>query len=123
MHAGPQTTPTLRRRPRHAARATCVALADMPAYPPALVDMVERTIRELPRGRLWFTYKDIRFYFGVSRATVARRLREGLVPGVLMEGDSVIEDAPVRRFDLEQLRWLLLAVRFHSRRRPDASRI
>jgi len=85
--------------------------------------MVERTIRELPRGRLWFTYKDIQFYFGVSRATVARRLREGLVPGVLMEGDSVIEDAPVRRFDLEQLRWLLLAVRFHSRRRPDQSRI
>lgn len=93
------------------ARMTAVALDEMPIYPDVLVHAVERAIADLPRGKLWFTYRDIKDHFGVSRATVARRLRDRLVPGVRMEGDHVLEDGAVRRFDRMQLRWLLLAVR------------
>jgi hypothetical protein len=76
---------------------------------------VAAAIEALPKTQLWFTYKDIQFFFGVSRATVARRLRAGLVPGVRMAGSSVVEESPVRRFDRDQLRWLLLAVRHRKR--------
>lgn len=120
MDAGQHVTPSSRRRVRSARRVVCVAVEDLPDYPPAAVDSVARAMEALPRGRLWFTYKDINYYFGVSRATVTRRLRKGVVPGVMMDGESVIEDAPVRRFDREQLHWLLLAVRFHSRRGAGA---
>ncbi len=104
-------------RPRRAQRSArrhtkeCVAISDLPRYPDELMAAVDAVVRELPASQLWFTYRDIRRYFGVSRATVARRLRERLVPGVLMEGDHVLEDGAVRRFDRMQLRWLLLAVR------------
>jgi hypothetical protein len=95
---------------------------DMPRYPVEAIERATRALQQLPSSQLWFTYKDVRFYFGVSRATVARRLREGLVPGVTMAGASVVEDAPLRRFDREQLRWLLLAIRHrHRRQAPSAS--
>ena len=99
-----------------------LTLDDMPKYPVEAIERATRALQQLPSSQLWFTYKDVRFYFGVSRATVARRLREGLVPGVTMAGASVVEDAPLRRFDREQLRWLLLAIRHHHRRQaPSAS--
>lgn len=89
--------------------------AEMPSYPPEAVEAATMVLKQLPQTQLWFTYKDIQFFFGVSRATVARRLREGLVPGVRMAGSSVIEDSPVQRFDRDQLKWLLLALRHRAR--------
>lgn len=100
---------------RRARQTRVIGLEDLPDYPDAAQEAVDRALTALPRERIWFTYKDIRAYFGVSRATVARRLKDGLVPGVSLEGERVIEDAPVRRFDRDQLRWLLLAVRFQRR--------
>lgn len=97
-------------RPSH---VLCVD--DMPVYPNDAHVSVAAAIEALPKTQLWFTYKDIQFFFGVSRATVARRLRAGLVPGVRMAGSSVVEESPVRRFDRDQLRWLLLAVRHRKR--------
>lgn len=88
---------------------------DMPHYAYEAHESVAAALGALPKAQLWFTYKDIQFFFGVSRATVARRLREGLVPGVTMAGSSVVEDGPVRRFDRRQLKWLLLSLR-HRRR-------
>lgn len=99
-------------RPSH---VLCVD--DMPAYSDEAQRSVAAALEALPQAQLWFTYKDIQFFFGVSRATVARRLREGLVPGVRMAGSSVMEDAAVRRFDRSQLKWLLLALRHRSRQR------
>jgi len=83
----------------------------MPDYPSSDQELVDRTISALPPNRMWFTYADIRESFGISRATVARRVKGGLVPGIRFKGTSVVEDGPVRRFDRGQLRWLLLAVR------------
>lgn len=97
-------------RPSH---VLCVD--DMPAYSDEAHESVAAALEALPQAQLWFTYKDIQFFFGVSRATVARRLREGLVPGVRMAGSSVVEDAAVRRFDRGQLKWLLLALRHRPR--------
>lgn len=107
-----------------------LTLDDMPEYPVEAIERATQALQQLPSSQLWFTYKDVQFYFGVSRATVARRLQEGLVPGVTMVGASVVEDAPLRRFDREQLRWLLLAIRHHHRRqapseppRPDLAAV
>lgn len=97
-------------RPSH---VLCVD--DMPAYSDEAHESVAAALEALPQAQLWFTYKDIQFFFGVSRATVARRLRERLVPGVRMAGASVVEDAAVRRFDRVQLKWLLLALRHRVR--------
>ncbi len=94
-------------------RVLCVD--DMPAYSDEANESVAAALEALPQAQLWFTYKDIQSLFGVSRATVARRLREGLVPGVRMAGSSVVEDAAVRRFDRGQLKWLLLALRHRPR--------
>lgn len=88
-----------------------IDLSDMPDYPSSDQELVDRTISALPPNRMWFTYADIRESFGISRATVARRVKGGLVPGIRFKGTSVVEDGPVRRFDRGQLRWLLLAVR------------
>ena len=94
-----------------------LSVDDMPAYSEDAHEGVAAALQLLPHAQLWFTYKDIQFFFGVSRATVARRLRDGLVPGVRMAGESVVEDAPVRRFDRGQLKWLLLALRHRQRQR------
>jgi len=90
-----------------------VSLADLPDYPPLDQELVDRSIAALPPNRIWFTYAAIRECFGVSRATVARKVKKGLVPGIRFRGASVLEDGPVRRFDRNQLRWLLLALRSH----------
>ena len=98
-----------RRRPEPEIRT--VAAAELPIYTDVARERAEHSIAELPPGKLWFTYSDVRASFGVSRATVVRKLREGLVPGIRMNGARVLEDGPVRRFDRDQLLWLLLAVR------------
>ena len=84
---------------------------DMPVYPDDLHVAVERSIAELPPEKIWFTYRDLQRHFGVSRATIARRLKDGLVPGIRRLHGRVLEEGAVRRFDRAQLRWLLLALR------------
>jgi hypothetical protein len=81
---------------------------------------VDRSIAALPTEKLWFTYQDIRRCFGVSRATAARRLKDGVVPGVRFQQGRMIEDGAVRRLDREQLRWLLLAVQSGPQRTQHA---
>lgn len=102
-------------RARQERPSRTLKVEDMPAYPEEAHESVAAALDMLPKSQLWFTYKDVNFFFGVSRATTARRLREGLVPGVRMAGSSVMEDAAVRRFDRGQLKWLLLAVRHRAR--------
>lgn len=87
-----------------------VRLADLPTYPREAVQQIEYLISNLPSERLWFTYHDIRRSFGISRATIARRLKVGLVPGVRFHQGRMLEDGAVRRLDRVQLHWLLLAV-------------
>ena len=87
--------------------------ADLPEYPLLDQELVDRSIAALPPNRIWFTYRAIKECFGVSRATVARKVQQGLVPGIRFRGASVLPDGPVRRFDRNQLRWLLLALRSH----------
>ena len=82
----------------------------MPAYPPALVAAVEQSLLDLPAARVWLTYRDIQDHFGVSRATVARRVKDGLVPRVRLQEGRVLDEGSVRRFDRGQVRWILLAV-------------
>lgn len=89
-----------------------VSVEAMPTYPEELHRAVERSLTELPPDKVWFTYRDIKRHFGVSRATVARRVKDGLVPGIRRQRDRVLDDGAVRRFDRVQLHWLLLAVRF-----------
>jgi hypothetical protein len=89
-----------------------VVTDDLPNYRHELVQLVETSMQEIPGDIVWFTYKDIQRHFGISKATIARRLQEGLVPGVRIVGSQVQADGNVRRFDRTQLRWLLLAVRF-----------
>ena len=93
-----------------------VTLKDMPDYPPDLQQSVDCMLADLGAGHNLMTYRAIKDCFGVSRATVARRVKEGLAPGVRMANGRVLDDGPVRRFDRTQLRWLLLAVRFAKRR-------
>lgn len=84
---------------------------DMPDYPGDLVHQIEEEIAAIPTDRVLLTYREIWGYFGVSRATVARRMKEGLVPGIRMSEGRVLDDGPVRRLNRVQIRWLLLAVR------------
>ncbi len=62
-------------------------------------------------NRVLLTHKEIWDYFGASRATVVRRMRDGLIPGIRLQHGRVLEDGPIRRFSRAQVRWLLLAVR------------
>lgn len=105
----PSTAPAV--RDRSGAPTRVVSLDELPKYPQLDQDLVDQTIAALPPSKMWFTYQAIRDCFGVSRATVARRVKKGLVPGIRFRGNSVIEDGSVRRFDRTQLRWLLLSVR------------
>lgn len=93
--------------------------ADMPVYSDFDRQAVERSLAALPPTKVWFTYAAVHESFGISRATVARRVKEGVVPGIRFRGGNVLEDGAVRRFDREQLLWLLLAVR--SRRSSPTS--
>lgn len=88
-----------------------VSMDDMPSYTDLDHEMIERSLETLPEDKVWFTYSAVQKSFGISRATVARRMKEGLIPGIRFNGANVLEDGPVRRFNRIQLRWLLLAVR------------
>lgn len=88
-----------------------VSESDMPDYPADLASSVDQSIRSIPTDRVLLTYREIQDYFGVSRATVTRRMKDGLVPGIRLVHGRVLDDGPVRRLDRTQVRWLLLAVR------------
>jgi hypothetical protein len=88
-----------------------IGLGDMPAYDDADRALVESALAALPAGKGLLTYSDVRDSFGISRATIVRKVRGGLVPGIRFVGSRVLEDGPVRRFTREQVRYLLLAAR------------
>lgn len=88
-----------------------ISVEDMPGYAELEHEIVERSLMTLPEDRIWFTYSAVQRCFGISRATIARRMKDGLIPGIRFQGANVLEDGPVRRFDRTQLRWLLLAAR------------
>lgn len=100
-----------RAEPERGREFRVVALNEMPRYPPELVTAVMKSIKEAPTERVLLTYKEIDAFFGVSRATVARRLKDGKIPGIRLKHGRVLEDGPVRRLDRTQLLYLLLAVR------------
>lgn len=93
------------------AEVTTLTPDDMPNYPSDLVAQVDQEIAAIPTDRVLLTYKEIWDYFGVSRATVVRRMKDRLVPGIRMSNGRVLDDGPVRRLSRLQVRWLLLAVR------------
>lgn len=111
MAAKPKPTPA----PRGDVRF--IKLDDLPDYPPEIIAMVDNSIAALPEELAWLTYRDIRKRFGISRATIARRLKDGLIPGVRFQCGRMLDDGSVRRFDRTQLRWLLLAVRSSAKAR------
>jgi hypothetical protein len=88
-----------------------LTLEDMPSYPVDLIASTKRAIKEINSDRVLLTYKEIDAFFGISRATVARRLKDGLVPGIRFQHGRVLEDGSVRRLDRTQVLYLLLAVR------------
>jgi hypothetical protein len=88
-----------------------VSVADMPAYHEDLRASADAAVAALPRDRCLFTYADIAQWLGISRATVLRRVRGGLVPGIRFQNDRVIEEGAVRRFTREQLRYIVLAAK------------
>lgn len=88
---------------------------DMPAYSEEEIAEVDRVIAEIKSDRLLLGYADIQGLFGVSKATVNRRMKEGMIPGVRIQDGVVSRDCAVRRFSREQVKWLLLAVRSNRR--------
>lgn len=92
-------------------RIHIVTESDLPTYSDDEKAIVDRTLEALPQTKAWFTYVDIRQAFTISRATVVRRVKSGVVPGIRFAGDRVLEDGSIRRFTREQVRYLLLAIR------------
>ena len=88
-----------------------VLVSDLPRYDDDEMEIVDVSLAETSEAKIWFTYADIRRCFGVSRATVARKLKSGLVPGIRFQGNRVVEEGAVRRFSRTQVRYVLLAVR------------
>jgi len=89
---------------------------DMPAYSEAEIAEADRLIAQVKTDRLLLGYGDIQHLFGVSKATVNRRMKDGLVPGVTIQDGVVSRDGGVRRFSREQVKWLLLGVRSNQHR-------
>ncbi|MEQ1617040.1 MAG: hypothetical protein ABL883_01695 [Terricaulis sp.] len=85
--------------------------ADVPTYAAEDIQTVEQVLSAWPTTKALFTYAEIRQSFGVSRATVARKLKGGLIPGIAFAGERVMADGPVRRFTRDQVKFLLLCVR------------
>lgn len=92
-------------------RIHIVTESDLPDYSDEEKAIVDRTLEALPQSKAWFTYVDIKQAFTISRATVVRRVKSGVVPGIRFGGDRVLEDGSIRRFTREQVRYLLLAIR------------
>lgn len=107
-------SPKRRARPamEKSSASRLITPAEMPDYPPSEIAAVERSIAAIPTDRALLGYKEVQSYFGVSKATANRRMKEGVVPGVRMANGVVIRDGGVRRLSREQVKWLLLAVRF-----------
>ncbi len=105
--AGAKVRATVQRRDE----PIVVSIEDMPQYPLDQQEAVDRLLAELKNDHLLMTYRSIKECFGISRATVARRVKEGLVPGTRFLHGRVLDEGPVRRFDRTQVRWLLLSVR------------
>ncbi len=105
--------------PRQGRRKTIkihvVTESDLPSYSDDEKAIVDRTLEALPQSKAWFTYVDIRQAFTISRATVVRRVKSGVVPGIRFADDRVLEDGSVRRFTRDQVRYLLLAIRRPAR--------
>lgn len=99
-----------------------IALEDFPQYSKLDHEMVDRSLEVLPADKVWFTYSAVQQSFGISRATIARRMKEGLIPGIRFLGSNVLEDGAVRRFNRLQLRWLLLATRYSRAEHLERSR-
>ena len=110
--------PKLAARPRDRPSPSRVLTdRDMPTYSQEEIAEVDRVIAEIKSDRLLLGYRDIQDFFGVSKATANRRMKDGLVPGVRIQDGVVSRDGGVRRFSREQVRWLLLAVRSNHQRR------
>jgi len=104
--------PKLAARPRRQSPPSrLITDRDMPGYSHEEIAGVDRILAGMKSDRLFLGYKDIHDLFGVSKATVNRRMKEGLVPGVTIQGGVVSRDGGIRRFSREQVKWLLLAVR------------
>lgn len=102
----------MRRPPANSARPRLITEKDLPSYPELEVAAVERLVADIKSDRALLGYKDVWDHFGVSKATANRRMKEGLVPGVRIVDGVVMRDGGVRRFSREQVKWLVLAVRF-----------
>lgn len=103
--------PGSRSGPEVAGVVACDAPAEAPVYDSDEIAWVDACMAALPTAQVWFTYQDIRRSFGVSRATVARKVKAGLVPGIRFKNGRVVEEGAVRRFSRNQVRFVLLAVR------------
>lgn len=90
---------------------------ELPGYDDHELALVDAALGALPSARQWFTYEDIRSTFGVSRATIARKVKAGLVPDIRFKDGRVVEEGAVRRFSRDQVRFVLLAVRRRAQRR------
>ncbi|MGQ0533927.1 MAG: hypothetical protein ACT4OF_14740 [Caulobacteraceae bacterium] len=105
--------PRVRRpsRPKRSPLPKLITADELPEYPATEVAAVERAIAAIKTDRALLGYKEIQSFFGVSKATINRRMKEGLVLGVRIKDGVVMRDGGVRRFSREQVKWLLLAVR------------
>lgn len=98
--------------PPKSARPRLITDKDLPSYPEQEVAAVERLVTGIKSDRALLGYHDVWTHFGVSKATANRRMKDGLVPGVRIANGVVMRDGGVRRFSREQVKWLVLAVRF-----------
>lgn len=110
-HANADAALTMRAIPPAARIMRTVLISELPIYDEDEMEIVYVALAETSASKIWFTHADIRRYFGVSRAMVARKLKAGLVPGIRFEGDRALEGGAVRRFSRTQVRFVLLAVR------------
>lgn len=98
--------------PSKSASPRLITENDLPSYPEQEVAAVERLVASIKSDRALLGYSDVWAHFGVSKATANRRMKDGLVPGVRIANGVVMRDGGVRRFSREQVKWLVLAVRF-----------
>jgi hypothetical protein len=98
--------------PPKSASPRLITEKDLPSYPEQEVAAVERLVAGIKSDRALLGYHDVWMHFGVSKATANRRMKDGLVPGVRIANGVVMRDGGVRRFSREQVKWLVLAVRF-----------
>lgn len=89
--------------------------ADVPVYSDTEMALVDASLKVVSPEKAWFTYADVRAVFTISRATIVRRLRSGVVPGVRFQGERMLDDGAIRRLTREQVRYLLLAMRCSSK--------